>query len=303
MDCRRIRHWILRRFDFLPDSLVVRIQYLIKTGHYLHLKKARRFTEKLQQYKVYYRNPLMKRCVDKFEVRSYIEEIGLGSILNECYGVFSNIEDICWDSLPNSFVIKDTLGGSGLSVKLIPDKSCISKNLFLKEFNRWLSEPYNKKHTGREWVYDGRPHRIVIERFIESEKDSGGLIDYKFFCNYGLTRFLYVIADRNLGRGGALGVYTPEFQRINVERADERPLSREVKKPCNFEEMRMIAEMIGKPFPESRVDLYNVAGRIVFGEITFFDGSGYMKFIPDEYDKRLGDLFHFSYDSNWKIRP
>lgn len=299
MNIRDIRHWILRRFDSLPDSVVVRIQYFIKTGNILHLKYPKRFTEKLQHYKVFYRNSLMKRVVDKYDVRSYIKEIGLNDILNECYGCYNTIEEIDWESLPNSFVIKDTLGGAGLSVIIVKDKRSVKKESFHKDLFKWLSEPYNKKHTGREWVYDGRPHRIIIEKYIESDKENGGLIDYKFFCNYGKTCFLYVIADRNIGHGGAFGVFTPEFKRIEVERADERPLCREIVKPDNYEVMRSIAEQIAKPFPESRIDLYNVNGKIIFGEITFFDGSGYMKFNPDKFDRIFGDLFHFYYDSNW----
>lgn len=300
MDFRRIRHWVLRRLDFLPDALVVRIQYFLKTGHVLHLNNPKRFTEKLQQYKVYYRDPLMKRCVDKYDVRSYIKEIGLGSILNECYGVYCDLKEIDWESLPNSFVAKDTLGGAGLSVIIIPNKKDVSKEIIYNRLKKWIDEPYNKKHTGREWVYDGRPHRIILEKLITSDKDSGGLIDYKFFCNYGKTKFIYVIADRDIGNGGALGVYTPDYERIDVERADERPLCREVVKPDNYDIMRSIAEKIAKPFPESRIDLYNVNGKIIFGEITFFDGSGYMTFKPDNYDILFGEMFTFTHDEKWK---
>ena len=303
MSIRDCRHWILRRLDFLPDSWVVWIQYLIKTRHVLHLKNPKRFSEKLQHLKVYYRDPLMSRCADKYEVRKYISSLGLDSILNECYGVYDRVESIDWDSLPNRYVLKDTLGGAGLSVILIQDNRSADKEELRKTLYRWLKEPYDKKHTGREWVYDGHPHRIIIEKYLESDANVGGLLDYKFFCNYGECKLVYVIADRSLGKGGSLGIFTPDFKRVKAERKDERPLVREIEKPVSYNEMRAIAERIARPFPEARVDLYNIEGRIIFGEITFFDGSGYMRFNPDDFDKEFGDMFQFFYDEKWSLRP
>ena len=40
----------------------------------LNLKNPQRYTEKLQWYKMYYRDPVMKQCVDKYEVRKYVED-------------------------------------------------------------------------------------------------------------------------------------------------------------------------------------------------------------------------------------
>jgi hypothetical protein len=197
--------------------------------------------------------------------------------------------------------LKDTLGGAGLSVLLVQDDSSSNKEELRKALYHWLKEPYDKKHTGREWVYDGHPHRIIIEKYLESDASVGGLLDYKFFCNYGECKLVYVIADRSLGKGGSLGIFTPDFKRVKAERKDERPLVREIEKPASYDEMRTIAERIAQPFPEARVDLYNIEGRIIFGEITFFDGSGYMRFKPDEFDKEFGDMFQFRYDEKWSI--
>ena len=102
---------ILRLLNFIPDKQMVRIQYKIKTGRKLNLKNPQRYTEKLQWYKLYYRNPLMLKCADKYDVREYVKNCGLDNILNECYGVYNTPEEIDFNKLPNKFVIKDTLGG------------------------------------------------------------------------------------------------------------------------------------------------------------------------------------------------
>lgn len=300
MNLRKFRCTILKLMNFVPDLPMVKLQYWMKTGVTLNLNNPRRFTEKLQVYKLFYRDPIMKKCVDKYEVRQYIKEQGFGDTLIELIGVFNSPNEIDFDSLPNKFVAKDTLGGGGNAVVIVENKSKLDVGKLKKQMQSWVDEPVDKKHPGREWVYDGHKHRIIIEKFVESDPNKGGLIDYKFFCNYGETRFLYVVADRVLGKEAGFGIFTPEFVQIQASRADEKPLKRVVPKPENYDKMKAIAEKLAKPFPEARIDLYNVDGNILFGEITFFDGSGYMKFTPDEYDIILGDMFTFKKDEKWQ---
>lgn len=295
---RRIRCKILRFLSFIPDVPMVRLQYKLKTGVSLNLYNPRRFTEKLQLYKLFYRDPVMKQCVDKADARNYVSNQGYGNILVGCLGVYDSPKDIAFSKLPQKFVVKDTLGGGGNSVVIVKDKNKLDIPKLVDQMQSWVDEPADKKHPGREWVYDGRKHRIVIEDYIEADPDKGGLIDYKFFCNYGEVKFLYVVADRVLGKTAGFGIFSPDFKKMPVARADESPLMREVPKPDNYDEMKQIAENLSKPFPEARIDLYDVDGKIYFGEITFYDGSGYMTFTPDEYDTILGDLFTFNFNDN-----
>lgn len=285
---RAMREAILRLLSFVPDKQMIQLQWRIKMGYKLNLQNPERFTEKLQWYKLYYRDPLMKQCVDKHDVREYVKRCGLGSILNEEIGVYESANQIDFNDLPNAFVLKDTLGGGGNAVILVPDKSKMDTASVCKQMQQWVDTPYKSKHPGREWVYEGRKHRIMIEKFIESSTDEGGLIDWKFFCFDGHVEYLYVVADRELGKSAGLGIFTREFQKLPYCRADEQPLRRVVTKPKNYEQMIACAEILAKPFPEARIDLYNKNENIIFGEITFFDGSGYMHFEPDEFDYRLG---------------
>ncbi len=288
---RNLRVKIMQALSFVPDEMMVKIQYRMKTGRKLNLKNPQRFTEKLQWYKLYYRDPLMAQCADKYEVRKYVEDCGLGHILNEMYGVYDSPGEVDFSKLPNSFVIKDTLGGGGNSVILVKDKSEMDETAVRARMQEWVNESINKKHPGREWVYDGRKHRIIIEKFIKSDAEQGGLIDYKFFCFNGKMEYLYVIADREMGEGAGLGIFTKDYQRLSVARVDERPLERNIEKPVNYEELVNKAELLAGVFPEARIDLYNINQKIVFGEITFFDGSGYFKFEPDEFDFEMGERF------------
>ena len=288
---RNMRIAIMQMLSFIPDRLMLAFQYKVKTGRKLELKNPKRFTEKLQWCKLYYRDPLMQQCVDKYDVRQYVEACGLSSILNECYGIYNSPEDIDFDALPPSFVLKDTLGGGGNSIIIVTDKKKENKEVLYRKMWKWVNTPYRCKHPAREWVYDGRKHRIIAEKYIESVGDKGGLIDWKFFCFNGKTEYIYVIADREMGQNAGLGIYTRQFERLPYCRTDERPLQRNVQRPKNYEQMITYAENLAKPFPEARIDFYNQNGIIIFGEITFFDGSGYMKFEPDEFNFEAGNAF------------
>lgn len=287
---RAVRVQIMRALSFAPDRWMLKLQYRIKTGHKLDLKHPKRFTEKLQWYKLNYRDPLMALCVDKYAVREYVKSVGLEQILNPIYGVFESPEQVKWEELPQQFVAKDTLGGGGNDVLICKDKSRLDKDAFYQILARWI-QPVKGKHPGREWVYDNAKHRILIEKYIPSDPATGGLIDYKFFCFQGKAEYLYVIADRKVGEKAGFGIFTPDFKQLPYERADERPLERIIEQPDNYREMLSVAEKLAKPFPHARIDLYDQDGRILFGEITFFDGSGYMTFKPDGFDLIMGEKF------------
>lgn len=289
---RSVRIKLLNFLSFIPDKPMIILQYRIKTGRRLNLKNPKRFTEKLQWYKLYYKNPKMIQCVDKYDVREYVKSKGLEDILIPCYGVYDSADDIDWDRLPRQFVMKDTLGGGGTSVVIVKDKEAEDIEKLKAKCREWTSIDAHKRGGGREWpYYSGKNHRIIIEKYIDSDRNVGGLTDYKFFCFDGKAAYLYVITDREFGNGAGVGIYNSDFRRIKVQRVDERPLKRFIEKPENYEALKEVAEKLSDQYPEARIDLYDVDGQIMFGEITFFDGSGYMSFDPDKFDFKLGECF------------
>ena len=291
---REVRIKIMQLLSFIPDKWMVQLQYRIKTGRKLDLKNPQRYTEKLQWYKLYYRDPLMAQCADKFDVRAYVKECGFESILNECYGVFDSPDEIKYEDLPKSFVIKDTLGGGGNSIILVQDKTKIDWNATRDQMRKWVSESIKVKNPGREWVYDGKKHRIIIEKMLLGD-ETGDLPDYKFFCFDGEPYCLYMMKNYTQHHSeGILGFLTPDFKLMAAHRADFAPMKEQPKKPEHFEEMVKMARGLSKGFPHVRVDFYNIDGQIVFGEMTFFNASGYTQFDPDEFDFELGKVFDIS---------
>ena len=278
--------------NWIPDSIMLRIQYRIKMGFWPDFKHPKRFTEKLQLYKMKYRDPLMTQCVDKYNVRQYVKSKGLGHILNDVYGVYETIDEINLSTLPNKFVIKSTTGGGGLNVILVKDKSVCDWDLIKQTVTSWPHHKTGDISAGREWAYTGMGKtRILVEKLLENSNAEDSLVDYKFFCFNGEPRYLYVITDRKSGEYAYLSMYDEHFNKLPYYTSDERRLMRVLPKPKNFEEMINVARRLSEDFPHVRVDLYNIDGMVVFGELTFYDGSGYYLFEPDDFDITAGAFF------------
>lgn len=286
---RELRIRILQLLNFVPDKLMVSLQYRIKLGRWPDLKNPKRYSEKLQWYKLYYRDDKMKRCVDKYEVREYIRRCGLCDILPKCYGVYSSPDEVDFDLLPKSFVIKDTLGSGGNSVIIVKDKEKVCIEELIKKMHTWVNQPVHLKNPGREWVYDHMQHRIIIEEYLNEPDEE--LKDYKFFCFNGKVACVYVIANRILGGHGELAIMDENFVRIPYQSTTQNVMRENPEKPQTFETMKKLAEQLSAGFPHVRVDLYSLGSRVVFGELTFFGASGYMKYEPDEFDFILGGAF------------
>lgn len=276
--------------DWVPDSVMVRIQYRIHMGRPLDMVNPQRYTEKLQLYKLRYRNPLMLRCTDKYEVRKVIEEMGLSECLVPMIGIYDKESEIDFDRLPSKFVVKTTDGGGGVQVFVCKDKSTVERKSFFSMLQGWMSAPRSGS-LGREWAYyNSYPRRLLIEELLE-EDGKNYLTDYKFFCFDGKVRMIYGITDRDLGNRAKFGIYTPDFKLLDVVRNGELPPDGPLPKPVGFDEMVSLSEKLSSHFPHVRVDLYNVGGKVYFGELTFYNGSGYVSFTPDSWDFTLGSYF------------
>lgn len=170
--------------NFLPDRIALKIQYRIKFGRSLNLKNPKRFTEKLQWYKLYYRDPLMTKCAGKNDVRKYVKEKGLQYILNEQIGLYDHADEIDFDSLPNQFALKETKGSSSEKVLVCTDKNKLDVEAVRVKAESWIERGMNelpvnswkRRNAGREWAYNGVPSKLVIEKYIDSSMCKNGLL-------------------------------------------------------------------------------------------------------------------------------
>ncbi|MEE1328780.1 MAG: ATP-grasp fold amidoligase family protein [Oscillospiraceae bacterium] len=265
---------------------MLQLQYRVKFGRKLNLKAPERFTEKIQWYKLHYKNELMPQCSDKYMVREYVKAKGLGHILNELYCVFDRPEDIKLDQLPEKFVMKLS-NGSGTNL-LCTDKSKLVESEVIQEFKQFVFKV--KANLGREWPYMKTKPVIIAEKLLEDETHINNTVnDYKIFCYDGKPEYIICISDRYSDRCNHL-VYDTEWSKIRVASEDAR-IDEDAPKPETLQDMLDIAAKLSEDFSFARIDLYSLGEKVYFGEITFYPWSGYMEFEPDEFDYILGKKF------------
>lgn len=276
-----IKNIAKRMMKYLPDKLYLKIQYGYNTHRKLNLKSPTRYNEKLQWIKLYDRQPIYTDFVDKYKVKRIVaERIGKQYVV-PLLAVWDRPDDIDISMLPDKFVMKTNHDSKGVIV-------CKDKSKFdLKQAKAFFSERMaaNGYDYGREWPYKGVVKKIIAEQYIEDE--SGGLIDYKVLCFNGVPKLI------QLHQGRFTDHHTQDFYDVdwNVqsfnqvgEVSSESPAPR----PSFLSEMLELSAKLSAGIPHIRVDWYHANGQLYFGEMTFFDASGYLDFIPDEYNEIIG---------------
>lgn len=283
---QKIRFAILRAMKIVPDRMMLKLQYRVKFGRKLNLRTPERFTEKIQCYKLAYKNELMPVCSDKYAVREYVTAKGLAHILIDLYNVFESPDEICFDALPEKFVMKLS-NGSGTNL-ICKDKNELDAKQVIRQF-KWYKKKV-KANAGREWPYMQAKPVIIVEKLLEDSSRINNMPnDYKIFCYNGKPSYVICISDRYSDQCNHL-VYDTEWKKVNVASEGAR-LEEDIERPENLQDMLEIAAKLSEDFPFARIDLYSVKGNIYFGEITFYPWSGYMEFEPDEFDFVLGEKF------------
>lgn len=282
-DRRVLYLYILNRLShlFFSDKLYISIKYRLSLGESINLDNPQSFNEKLNWLKLYDRNPLYTILVDKYEVKKYVSEIIGAEYIVPSYGVWNKFEDINFEKLPSSFVLKATHDSSGVLI-------CSSKSSFdfkgaSKRLNRVLDRNYF--YSCREWPYKNVQPRIIADEYLKDDKN-GVLLDYKFLCFNGVPLYMYCTVK---GNDIFENFYDMDFNPVNFYRGYKRK-SPEFSKPINFELMKTLACELSKNIPFVRIDFFEVNEKVYFGEYTFFDWGGFKKFSSKEVDLFLGSL-------------
>lgn len=272
---------------WIPDELYIRLVYRLHTGYRLHLNPPITFNEKLQWLKLNDRKPLYTSLVDKYEVKTYVASLIGDEYVIPTLGVWNTPDEIIFDNLPETFVLKTTHDGGSEGV-IICKKETLNVEKIKKQLRK--SFKHNIYKTLREWPYKNLKPRIIAEAYIQqSNERGGGLDDYKFFCFNGEPQFCQV---KTRDGGSYTDMFSLEWELLPFNGLN--PLHPHAKKippkPANLELMISLVKKICEIAPFVRVDFYNVEGKIYFGEITFYPASGMGKFTPQDYDRIVGDM-------------
>lgn len=268
------------------DKFYLKILFPLKTGYILNLNKPVTYNEKMQWLKINYRHEIMHTMVDKYEVKNFAKEIIGEEYIVPTYGVWDSFEEINFNDLPRSFVLKTTHDQGGVVV--IKDKYSMD---FQKIKNK-IEEHLKTNHylISREWPYKGVKPRIMAEALLENES-LNDLYDYKFYCFHGVPKIMYIAHGRNK-ETCYFDFYDMNFQKLDIERPRYPKSDIKFDIPKNWDLMINLSIQLSKDFPHLRVDFYNINGKIYLGELTFFQGGGLMPFIPQSWDEKMGDFLN-----------
>lgn len=269
-------------YDRMDDEKYLKKLYTVNFGKELDLENPKTFNEKLQWLKLYDRKPEYTMMVDKYKVREYVAEKLGEEYLIPLLGVWDDPEEIDFDKLPNQFVLKCN-HNSGLGMCICKDKSKLDIKKVKSELRKGLKE--NFYLHGREWPYKEVPRKIICERYMVDESVYE-LKDYKIFCFNGEPKALFVATDRMTDT--KFDFFDVEFNHLPFTNGHPNA-EKEIVKPQNLDEMLKAASILSKGIPQVRIDLYNVNGKILFGEMTFSHWSGMVPFEPNKWDERFGE--------------
>jgi len=273
-----------------------------RVGRVLDLGNPKTFSDKLNFLKLNYRDSLITQCTDKYLVREYVKSLGYGDILNELYGVYDSFGAIDFEELPEKFFLKcnHTSGAN----YLYNAAAKIDLPFLEKKFNFYMRK--NFYYLQREWNYKDIKPLIIAEKILK-DSDNNFPVDYKIFCFNGqphLVMYCEGLCDDKGERGEAFSnFYDMDFQLLDLKINNENIPSHSIVMPQNFFRMKEIAAALSKPFPFCRVDLYNINGRIIFGELTFFHAAGLNIIEPLEWEFKMGDWLDLEqrnlYNGTW----
>ena len=287
----KFSRWFKQTLTRISPELNTRVVYYMKFRKPINLKNPRTLDEKILWLKLntYKNNSLVTQCADKYAVREYVEKAGCKEILNDLYGVYDQVEEIPWDSLPNQFVIKWNFGcGQNL---IVFDK----QKLDIEDAKRKLKAWYKTKDTFylaySEIQYKGIPPKLVCEKLIET--DDGRLpVDYKFYCFNGRAECVLVCGGRDEnGDGASYYFFDKDWNLKRYNKAGKMaPEGFTLPKPEGIERLFGYAEKLSKPFPFVRADFYLEKGIPIFGELTFTPLAGFDKNRLPETQLLFGDM-------------
>ncbi len=280
-----------KMLNWLPDKVFLEAAFRARFGRKLNLKNPETFNEKLQWLKLYNRKPEYTKMVDKYLVRDYVKEKIGEEYLIPLLGVWDDPEKIDFDELPMQFVLKCN-HNSGLGMCICKDKNTLDINKVKEELKKGINQNYYL--TSREWPYKDVPRRIIAEKYMVDESGYE-LKDYKFYCFDGRVKLVMINSDRMSSEKTKANYFDENYQPLDFvwgyENAEIPP-----QKPEKFEEMKYLAEKLSEGITHVRIDFYQTPSGIYFGEITFFDGSGFDAIEPIEWDYKIGSWIKLPLD-------
>ena len=284
--------YIIKKYGFiLSHENYMKILYILpkKIGHSilykkiykknLDIKNPKTFDEKLHWLMINYYGKKEAKLTDKEQVKKYINNLNLPELnVPKTYFIINSKKENY--KFPKKYVLKVNHGSGDVFV-------CNESKSF--DYNQAITklEKLKKKNYALNWLeyhYKYISPIIMCEEFLD-EGNGKRPIDYKFMCFDGNVDSILICSNRD--EGLKLDFYNTDWKYIDYVKEEYRS-GVKMKKPKKLEKMIEIASKISKGFPFVRVDLYDIKGKIYFGEMTFTPAAGFNFYYNDKFQIELG---------------
>lgn len=288
----------------LPAPLAEQLRYRRRRWR---TRRPTTFNAKVEYKMLRDRRAYLVTTTDKVAVRDYVQQQAPGCRLPELYAVVEDLRHVDTTRLPTNFVVKAShASGKVVVVSDLARRGCVLPeaatsfkpvmihpndldwSALARLTDRWIDATYGQGSTW-EWAYSRVPHRLLVE---ERLADRTGKIptDHKLWVFNGRCELIEVTLDRFATIRELL--FTRTWDQIDAwTDYPPHPDDRLVRPPSGLGSMIEIAERLGAATDFVRVDLYECAGRIVFGELTNYPGAGREPFRTTALDEQIGAMW------------
>lgn len=280
---------IVKLHPLFPSKLYLKCKFRADLDCKLDLKHPQTYNEKLQWLKLNDYQPHYTQMVDKYEAKKYVaDRIGEEYII-KTLGIWDSFNDIDFEKLPEQFVLKCT--HDSCSNVICKNKENFSKEEAARKIQSCLSR--NFYYSGRELPYKNVKRRIIAEEYLEDDRYHE-LRDYKFFTFGGVPKVVHIVSNRQNANEETYGdFFDMEYNHLALKMGHENaPVIPE--QPIHFEKMKELTAVLAEGTRHLRVDFYEVNGKVYFGELTFYQDSGFGDIQPPEWNKTLGSWIDLS---------
>lgn len=265
--------------------LYLKMLFRVMMGDSLDLKDPKTYNEKIQWLKIHDRKEEYVPMVDKVTAKDHVLKVtGDDSLIIKTLGVWKHFADIDFDSLPDSFVLKANNSGGSKGVVICKDKSSLDRVSAGRKLEKALRRNLYLRY--REWPYKNISPAILAEEYIG--KADVDFSEVKLVCINGKVSYAFICLDRHSGKGTTYDFYDCEWNMLPFTQVKEHNSGKPAPRPVHFDRMIEVAEQLSAGMRLLRVDFYDTPERLLFGEMTFYDGSGFELFHPGEWDGIIG---------------
>ena len=283
-------------FRKLPPAIRERAVFIVRAGYYPEFGSPVTYNQKVNYRKFHWKNPLFVTCADKIGVKEYVAgQVGREFVIETLFaGPSISVHEARKLLDQHGDLVIKANHNSGPVHFLSAEDSDIKVKDVCDNINSQLSIDYGRlKHE--PWYSEITP-AVLIEKKIKME-NGDDLWDYKFHIfnskdGERQTLILHIDYDRYCNHNRSF--FDENLTWIPFSMGYPC-LKTSIQRPENYDKMVEIAKCLARPFSYARVDLYNIEGKVYFGEITFAHGAGRQKFSSIIYDKWFGRL--------WELDP